>query len=77
MTTYFVNKRSRSTSEEYQIVYRQVKTRTHKGYPVSYELVSLPENYKTWEEAMQASKKLNAEAPHMFQAESLCPPPPY
>jgi hypothetical protein len=57
--TYFVSKRNSST-EPFRVVYREVKTRTHKGYPLTYELCSLPEAYATWEEAVAAIEKLNS-----------------
>jgi hypothetical protein len=57
--TYFVSKR-KSTSEPFRIVYREVKTHTSKGYPLTYELKALPEEFQTWEEAMAATERLNA-----------------
>ena len=43
--TYFVSKR-KSTSEPFRIVYREVKTHTSKGYPLTYELRLSPRNSK-------------------------------
>lgn len=57
--TYFVCKRNSST-EPFRVVYREVKTRTSKGYPLTYELCSLPEAYATWEEALAAIERLNS-----------------
>lgn len=76
MAAYFINKRSLST-QPYQIVFREVKTRTSKGYPISYELIPLPEKYHTWEEALEATRKLNAPSQYNWQSESVCPPWPY
>jgi hypothetical protein len=57
--TYYVAKRN-NADEPFKIVYREVKTRTRKGYPLTYELRSLPGEYLTLEEALEATEKLNA-----------------
>lgn len=57
--TYFVSKRN-CASEPFKVVYREVKSHTSKGYPLSYELKALPEEYATWEEALAAIEMLNA-----------------
>lgn len=57
--TYFISKRY-SAGEPYRIVYREVKTHTSKGYPLTYEIKSLPEEYATWEEALAATEQMNA-----------------
>jgi hypothetical protein len=60
MTKYFVSKRTFAT-DPFQIVFREVKTRTHKGYPITYELKTLAGEYATWEEALAIAEKLNAD----------------
>jgi hypothetical protein len=75
MTTYFINRRG-GASEPFTIVYREVKTRTRKGYPITYELKALPGEYDTWEEALQNAQRLNSDAPQKWGAGSLCPPSP-
>ncbi len=60
MTKYFISKRT-FASDPYHIVFREVKTRTRKGYPITYELKTLPEEFKTWEEALAVAEELNAE----------------
>jgi hypothetical protein len=57
--TYFVSTRN-SASDPFKIVYREVKIRTSKGYPLIYEWKALPEDYVTWEEAFAETEKLNA-----------------
>ena len=57
--TYFVSKRN-CASEPFRIVYNEVKSHTSKGYPLSYELKALPEEYATWEEALAATESLNS-----------------
>jgi hypothetical protein len=74
--TYFVNKRRR-VSEPYRVVYPEVKARTSKGQPITFELIPLPEEYRTWEEALEASQQLNAGRPYSWQAGGLCPPSPF
>ncbi len=76
MTTYFVNRRSLST-EPYKVVYPEVKTRTSKGYPITFEFIELPEEYNTWEEALEATQRLNASAPYTSRNGGSYPPPPY
>jgi hypothetical protein len=58
--TYFVSTRN-SASDPFKIVYREVKIRTSKGYPLIYEWKALSEDYATWEEAFAETEKLNAE----------------
>lgn len=43
----------------FRVVYRQVKTRTRKGTPITYEWRSSPDAYETWETAKYAADKLN------------------
>jgi hypothetical protein len=57
--TYFVSTRN-SASAPFKVVYREVKIRTCKGYPLTYEWKALPEDYATWEEAFAETEKLNA-----------------
>jgi hypothetical protein len=59
IVTYFVSTRN-SASSPFKIVYREVKIRTSKGYPLTYEWKALPEEYATWEEAFVETEKLNA-----------------
>lgn len=75
MATYFVNRRG-VASEPYTIVYREVKTRTSKGYPITYELKAVPGDYDTWEEALLKAQRLNSDAPQKWGAGGLCPPSP-
>lgn len=75
MTTYYVNRRSVAT-EPYTIVYREVRTRTSKGYPITYELKSLPGEYNTWEDALLILQRLDSDAPPKWGAGRLCPRAP-
>jgi hypothetical protein len=45
----------------YRVVVREVRTRTQKGYPISYSLKSLPEAFETREKAQFFADQLNRE----------------
>lgn len=76
MTSLFVSNRH-PASHTYQILYSEVKTRTLKGYPVTYEMKSLPGDYPTWEDAFEALNRLTGNTNKFWQPEGLCPPNPY
>lgn len=48
-------------SKPYRVVLREVRTRTQKGYPISYSLKSLPEAFDTREKAQFYADQLNRE----------------
>lgn len=56
---YFVWK-GPSYSDPFRVVYREVKTRTRKGIPVSYILKSIPYEYESWEMAQLMADNLNS-----------------
>jgi hypothetical protein len=56
---YFVWK-GPSYSDPFRVVYREVKTRTRKGIPVSYVLKSIPFEYETWDMAKVMADDLNS-----------------
>jgi hypothetical protein len=70
--TYFVAKKKHA-SEPYRVVFQEVKTRTSKGYPLTYELKPLPEEYATWEEAYAASERLNDKLGLSGRSSGVCP----
>lgn len=73
MGSYFISRRS-APSEPFRLVYREVKTRTRKGYPLTFEITPLEGEYATWEEAQAALEALLGE----FTPGSLvCPPWPW
>ena len=74
--TYFVSTRN-SASDPFKIVYREVKIRTSKGYPLTYEWKALPEEYATWEEALAATEKLNAVVHSGNRGTGIFPISPY
>ena len=76
MATLFVSNRDQ-TSQTYQILYPEVKTRTLKGYPVTYEMKSLPGDYPSWEDALEALNRLTGNTNYLWQSGGLCPPNPY
>lgn len=43
----------------FRVVHREVKLRTHKGYPISYILKALPGEYESWEKAQMVAERLN------------------
>jgi hypothetical protein len=55
---YFVWKRP-TICEPFRVVRREVHTRTHKGYPITYILKSIPVAFDTWEKAQLVANKLN------------------
>ena len=55
---YFVWKRP-VISEPFRVVRREVHTRTHKGYPITYVLKSIPVAFETWDKAQFVANKLN------------------
>lgn len=55
---YFVWKRP-AICEPFRVVRREVHTRTHKGYPITYILKSIPVAFDTWEKAQLLANKLN------------------
>jgi hypothetical protein len=76
MVTLFVSNRN-MPSQTYQIRYPEVKTRTLKGYPVTYEMKSLPGDYPSWAEALEALNRLTISSSDYGQSGGLCPPSPY
>jgi hypothetical protein len=58
--TYFVWK-GPTLSDPYRVVYREVKTRTRKGTPITYELKSMLEEYESWEIAQRVADSMNAD----------------
>lgn len=57
---YFVWKRP-VIDETFRVVRREVHSRTHKGYPISYILKSIPVAFETWDKAQYVANKLNLE----------------
>ena len=57
---YFVWKRP-IIDETFRVVRREVHSRTHKGYPISYILKSIPVAFETWDKAQFVANKLNLE----------------
>ena len=57
---YFVWKRP-VIDESFRVVRREVHSRTHKGYPISYVLKSIPVAFETWDKAQYVANKLNIE----------------
>lgn len=57
-TEYFVWKRP-AIDEPFRVVRREVHSRTHKGYPISYVLKSIPVAFETWDKAQIVANKLN------------------
>lgn len=57
---YFVWKRP-VIDELFRVVRREVHSRTHKGYPISYALKSIPVAFETWDKAQFVANKLNLE----------------
>ena len=43
----------------FRVVHREVKLRTHKGYPISYALKALPDEFESWEKAQMIAERLN------------------
>ena len=57
---YFVWKRP-VIDESFRVVRREVHSRTHKGYPISYILKSIPVAFESWDKAQYVANKLNLE----------------
>jgi len=57
---YFVWKRP-IIDQTFRVVRREVHCRTHKGYPISYILKSIPVAFETWDKAQYVANKLNLE----------------
>ena len=57
---YFVWKRP-VIDESFRVVRREVHSRTHKGYPISYVLKSIPVAFETWDKAQYVANNLNLE----------------
>jgi hypothetical protein len=57
-TEYFVWKRP-IIDEPFRVVRREVHSRTHKGYPITYVLKSIPVAFETWDKAQFVANKLN------------------
>jgi hypothetical protein len=72
MITFYISRR-RFTSDPFKVVYREVKTRTRKGYPLTYELKALAGDYQTWEEAQSAISGLSPEPSPAIQTAATCP----
>ena len=76
MAIYFVGRRQFS-SDPFRIVYKEVKTRTRKGNPLTFELKSLEAEYQTWEEAWKAVAELNTGSQPGMIGSVVCPPWPW
>ncbi len=61
MPMYYISRKGFG-STSYQVVYEDVKTRTSKGYPITYELIALPPEYGTWDEAREVVERLNTQS---------------
>jgi hypothetical protein len=57
-TEYFVWKRP-IIGEPFRVVWREVHSRTHKGYPITYAIKSIPDAFETWDKAQFVANKLN------------------
>jgi hypothetical protein len=57
-TEYFVWKRPK-IDEPFRVVWREVHSRTHKGYPITYAIKSIPDAFETWDKAQLVANKLN------------------
>lgn len=57
-------------SDPFRVVYREVKTRTRKGTPVSYRIRSIPYEYETWEMAQVMADELNSRS--VLVGEGVC-----
>ncbi len=57
-TEYFVWKRP-IIGEPFRVVWREVHSRTHKGYPITYVIKSIPDAFETWDKAQFVANKLN------------------
>ena len=55
---YFVWK-SPLASNQFRVVFREVKLRTRKGYPIAYSIKSIPNKFETWEKAQAEADRLN------------------
>ena len=55
---YFVWKKP-LPDHTYQVVRREVRARTRKGYPISYELKSIPGEFESWERAQAMAEEFN------------------
>jgi hypothetical protein len=57
---YFVWKRS-CPCQGFWVVRREVKARTQKGYPITFVLKSLPQEFESWDQAQSVADELNQE----------------
>ena len=57
-TEYFVWKRP-IIGEPFRVVWREVHSRTHKGYPITYVIKSIPDVFETWDKAQFVANRLN------------------
>lgn len=57
-TEYFVWKRP-IIGEPFRVVWREVHSRTHKGYPITYVIKSIPDAFETWDKAQFVANRLN------------------
>ena len=57
---YFVWKKS-CPCQGFQVVRREVKARTQKGYPISFVLKSIPLEFDSWDKAQSLADELNQE----------------
>jgi hypothetical protein len=55
---YFVWRKP-ETLRPFRVVRREVRDRTHKGYPISYVLKSIPDTFENWEKAQSTADFLN------------------
>jgi len=64
---YFVWKKS-CPFQGFRVVRREVKARTHKGYPISFVLKSIPLEFDSWDKAQSLADELN----HELAPEEIC-----
>lgn len=57
---YFVWRRP-ALCEPFRVVRREVHTRTSKGYPITYALKSILDEFETYDKAQLVANKLNLE----------------
>ena len=46
-------------SNQFRVVFREVKLRTRKGYPIAFSVKSIPDMFETWEKAQAEADRLN------------------
>ena len=59
-SVYFVWKEP-AAGQPFHVARREVKSRTSKGYPITFLLKCIPQRYASWEKAQRAADSLNQE----------------